>query len=182
MLENRRERFDLLYHAYSGRVLGYAIHRGMSIDEAEDVVAETFLVCWRRLDDMPREPLPWLLGVARKTLANRRRSNRRRDALHERLATQSPSNEPQSMGEESLPLGETEIGQALLRLSEQDREAILLTALEGLSLREAAQVVECSPSAFAVRAFRARVRLRKSLEAVRTYECAGSDAIEMETP
>jgi len=73
VLENRRERFDLLYHAYSGRVLGYAIHRGMSIDEAEDVVAETFLVCWRRLDDMPREPLPWLLGVARKTLANRRR-------------------------------------------------------------------------------------------------------------
>jgi len=182
VLENRRERFDLLYHAYSGRVLGYAIHRGMSIDEAEDVVAETFLVCWRRLDDMPREPLPWLLGVARKTLANRRRSNRRRDALHERLATQSPSNEPQFMGEESLPLRQAEIGQALLRLTEQDREAILLTALEGLSLREAAQVVECSPSAFAVRAFRARVRLRKSLEAVRTYECAGSAALEMEPP
>jgi len=38
------------------------------LDLVEDVVAETFLVAWRRLDDIPAEARPWLLGVARKTL------------------------------------------------------------------------------------------------------------------
>lgn len=42
--------------------------------DAADAVAETFLVAWRRLPEVPsgEEARPWLYGVARRTLANQR--------------------------------------------------------------------------------------------------------------
>ena len=49
-------------------------------------MAETFLVAWRRLDDVPADALPWLYGVARRVLANQRRSADRGAALERRLA------------------------------------------------------------------------------------------------
>jgi RNA polymerase sigma-70 factor (ECF subfamily) len=47
----------------------------------DDVVADTFVICLRRIDDVPTSPLPWLYAVARKTLANERRKRERRAAL-----------------------------------------------------------------------------------------------------
>ena len=70
---------------HSARVLAYAANRGASRAEAEDVVSEVFLVCWRRLDDVPSPPLPWILGVTRKVLANQRRSRARQRAVTERV-------------------------------------------------------------------------------------------------
>ena len=52
----------------------------------DDVVAETFLVAWRRIDDLPDDVRPWLLGVARKTLSTHLRSARRRTSLVEKLS------------------------------------------------------------------------------------------------
>src|SRR5439155_83532 len=77
-------------------VFAYARRRATK-DEADDVVSETFLVAWRRFDELPAEPLPWLIGTARKVLANRRRSDDRRDALVVRLRSlpgSSPSADP----------------------------------------------------------------------------------------
>src|SRR3712207_3119084 len=73
MEQHARERFEEIYRRYRGAVAAYARRRA-SASTAEDVVAETFLVCWRRLDGVPDEPLPWLYAVARKTLANQRRA------------------------------------------------------------------------------------------------------------
>jgi RNA polymerase sigma-70 factor, ECF subfamily len=61
------ERFTALYDRHYRSVLGYTLLRAGQ-DAAEDVVSETFLVAWRRLDDLPDPPLPWLLGVARNLL------------------------------------------------------------------------------------------------------------------
>ena len=47
---------------------------------ADDVVSETFLVAWRRLEAIGEDPLPWLLGVARRVLSNARGGERRRVA------------------------------------------------------------------------------------------------------
>ena len=63
--------------------------RRIGADEAEDVLAETFLVAWRRRDDVPDDALPWLYAVAGNVLRNRTRAQRRRAALSARLATES---------------------------------------------------------------------------------------------
>ena len=79
------ERFTALYDRHYRSVLGYTLLRAGQ-DAAEDVVSETFLVAWRRLDDLPDPPLPWLLGVARNLLYKQYDSGRRRQALADRIA------------------------------------------------------------------------------------------------
>jgi RNA polymerase sigma-70 factor (ECF subfamily) len=67
---NRQERFERLFREHGDAVYRYAVRRDPGA--AEDVVAEAFLVAWRRLDDVPRgAELPWLLGVARRPSARR---------------------------------------------------------------------------------------------------------------
>jgi RNA polymerase sigma-70 factor (ECF subfamily) len=77
-------RFEALYREHYAAVLAYARRRIPG--RADDVVSETFLVAWRRLDDVPSDGLPWLYGVARRVVADVRRSAGRQQALAERLA------------------------------------------------------------------------------------------------
>ena len=167
---------------HSSRVLAYAVHRGASFSEAEDVVAEVFLVCWRRLDDIPSLALPWLLGVARKVLANQRRSRNRQRAVQECIARSIVA--PDGGGAAPASGGDFGDGglEALARLSEPDQEALLLVAWDGLTNKEAARVVGCTQSAFGLRIFRARTRLMKHLEAIRTYEKSEGRVVQGKAP
>lgn len=119
-------------------------------------MSETFVIAWRRLGDVPEQPLPWLLAVARRVLANQRRGERRRGALAERLRGSVPG--------QTAPVHDGVVGTALATLSERDREVLLLHAWEGLSNAEAGAVLGCSANAFAVRLHRARERFARSLE------------------
>jgi len=109
------------------------VRRRAESDLVEEVVAETFLVAWRWLDDIPAEARPWLLGVARKTLATQRRSATRRRSLVAKLdeSAQRPVDADDSVTNPGIV-------DALAQLSEKDREAITLIAWEGLTLRDAA--------------------------------------------
>ena len=49
----RHRRFEAVYAEHRARVLGYVLRRAESADDAADVIGETFLVLWRRLDDAP---------------------------------------------------------------------------------------------------------------------------------
>jgi RNA polymerase sigma-70 factor, ECF subfamily len=155
----RESRFEALYDQCYGRVLGYVLRRA-SAEVAADVVADVFLVAWRRLDQIPEEPLPWLLGVARRTLANERRGGRRRAALAEVLVEKrsDPSQAALAIGEEKQVLID-----AVARLTETDRELVRLIAWEGLTTREAAKVLGISHSACRVRLHRVRRRLAKEM-------------------
>ena len=86
---DRRARMDELFTAHAADVYAFALRRS-SPSTAEDVVSETFLVAWRRLDSVPDTPKPWLLAVARRVLANQRRSNGRQSALRSRLGARDP--------------------------------------------------------------------------------------------
>src|SRR5919204_2470872 len=111
-------RFEEIYDRYREDVMLY-VRRRVAADSVEDIVAETFLVCWRKLDQVPREPLPWLYAVARKTLANHYRAA----APRSRPADVSP---PEDV---FLPIERDEVlAQALARLSEADREVLRLVA------------------------------------------------------
>jgi RNA polymerase sigma-70 factor, ECF subfamily len=154
------EKFETLFRANYAAVRGYALRRATD-QVAQDVVAETFLVAWRRLEDVPDDALPWLYGVARRVLANERRSAGRRVSLERRVATvaaPSGSDEP----EDSLGDGEI-LREALTKLSERHREALTLVAWQGLSSARAARAAGCSRATFAVRLHRARAQLAAQL-------------------
>lgn len=160
MEQTNAQRFEELFRRNYPAVRGYALRR-TSPEAAQDVVAETFLVAWRRLDDVPGDALPWLFGVARRVLANQRRSSGRGAALVERLAGAAVGATTDL--EESV--GEAEAVRAALRLmTERDREALMLVAWHGLSGARAARAAGCSRTAFDVRLHRARRRLAALLE------------------
>ena len=157
---DRGTRLDELFTAHAGDVYAFAARRA-SRTAADDVVAETFLVAWRRLDSIPEQALPWLLAVARRVLANQRRSAGRRQALTARLGASGASCE--SIAEERQS-DHPEVLAALAGLSPHDRDAITLIAWDGLDAEQAATVLGCTRAAFYVRLHRARKRLAAALE------------------
>lgn len=146
------------------RVYAYA-RRHVGPDAAEDVVSDTFLVAWRRRDDLGPDLLPWLLGVARKTIGNRRRSDLRRARLHDAAARSARLFMPEAPAAEDVAAERAATFAALSGLSDLEREALLLVAWDGLAPRDAAVVAGCSRRAFEVRLSRARARLRRVLAA-----------------
>jgi len=165
---------DELFTAYSADVFAFALRRS-SPSIAEDVVSETFLVAWRRLDSVPDTPKPWLLGVARRVLANQRRSNDRQSAVQSRLGANDPGAWYRADAERS---GVAAVLDALAALAPADRDAITLIAWEGLTAEEAAIVLGCSRATFYVRLHRAKKRLADSLSIINQP----SDAQEVDHP
>lgn len=159
------ERFNALYRAHYRAVLSYAARR-TDPDTARDVVAETFLIAWRRLDSVPADSgqtEPWLYGVARRVLANAERSQRRTQRLAARM---SHDGGEEALADPALVISERQrVIQALRRLPEPEREALRLVGWDGLDLAGAALAMGCSRSAMAVRLHRARRRLESELRA-----------------
>jgi RNA polymerase sigma-70 factor, ECF subfamily len=149
---SREDRFTALYARHYGAVRAFAWRRGP--DEADDVVAETFLVAWRRLDEVPDDCLPWLFGVARNVRLNMAREVRRRRSREERGTT------PPTHGCFTAALEDRSALQSgLARLSEPDREVLMLAAWESLDRAQMARALGCSKATVAVRLHRARRRL-----------------------
>lgn len=146
------DRFNEIYDRHRDAVEAYA-RRRVPADLVDDVVAETFLVCWRKLGIMPAEPLPWLYAVARNTIANQRRSAARTAAVPWELAAGEPE-----------PAGDPQLAAAFARLSDRDREVLRLVAWEGLSLAQASTVLGCTTVSCRVRFHRAKRRLAALLE------------------
>ena len=156
----RRTRFNTLFDQHYAAVRAYVSRRSGTAGVVDDVLSETFLVAWRRIDSVPADGLPWLLGVARRVLANQRRGEARRGALLRSLASMLPP------GPVAEPAGEVfgELSEALAALSAREREALLLVAWEGLDPQRAARVVGCAPTAFRARLYRARRQLAARLQ------------------
>lgn len=150
-------RFSQLWDSYARRVLAYA-SRHTDPAGVQDVVAETFLVAWRRLDDVPEDPLPWLLVVARNTAANRRRSIYRARVVELEMARVARLARASEAAD--VPVhARADVLRAMGQLTATEREALFLTAWDGLAPAQGAQVVGCSVDAFTKRVSRARARL-----------------------
>ena len=151
--------FEELYRATYPRVSAYA-RSFVSRDDADDAVAETYAIAWRRQRDIPSGvELGWLIGVTRRVLANARRGRRRAGALHALLDLQ-----PKAAGPDPAErVADPELRDALMALSPLDREAVVLTAWFDLSSDDAARALGITPAAFRMRAARGRRRLRAVL-------------------
>src|SRR5262249_32626443 len=156
----QRRRFDALFDAHHSDLVAYCGWRAGSVSDAQDVVAEVFLTAWRRLDDVPGGDAArvWLYAVARRAIANQRRSIRRRAALAERMALTTPRQQAASDPDDSL------VRDALRRLRPLDREVLLLSEWEGLSPAQIASVLRCQTVTARGRLHRARRRFRSALE------------------
>ena len=161
--EERQARFERLYDQASLQVLGYALRRADSPEDAADVVSETFMIAWRRLDEVPAgdEARLWLYGVARRVLSNHHRGGVRRERLGERLRQRLRATVSVDPGNE-VPQRLT-IRNALAKLGELDREVLMLTFWEGLEPRETAAVLELDSTVVRTRLSRARTRMRNLL-------------------
>ncbi|MER7007956.1 RNA polymerase sigma factor [Dactylosporangium sp. NPDC000555] len=152
-------RFTAIYHEHHRQVYAYAVSRA-GRDLADDIVSDTFLTAWRRLDAVPPTPLPWLLGVARNVISERYRAEVRQASIAAELrawAVEAQADVADGVTERAAMLA------ALARLGEDDRELLTLVAWQGLGTREAARVVGCSTATYFVRLHRARKRLEQAL-------------------
>ena len=158
-------RFERLYDRHYSDILHYALRRMDQPEHAADAVADTFLTAWRRIDDVPAGPdaRPWLFGVARRAMANQRRSTRRRNALVDRLGAELGAVRVTPSAASDLAL--SEVGRVFRTLSGSDRETLTLSAWEGLDTREIAVALDCSHAAARVRLHRARRRFARALRA-----------------
>ena len=161
----RRAQMHALFISHAADVYAFALRR-TSRSAAQDVVSETFLVAWRRFDSVPQAPKPWLLGVARRVLANQRRTDGRQIALRTRLGTPNliaSQQDTAEIAESPAHTNDSAVLAALAALTPSERDAITLIAWDGLSAEEAAIVLGCSRAAFYVRVHRARRRLAAAL-------------------
>lgn len=158
-----REAFRRLYESYSTRILAYCFRR-IGPDLAHDALAETFLVAWRRFNELPTgdETLPYLYGIAAKVLSNSRRSSRRRTRLDSRL---------QSLGVDHSADASTYVLQsdqnrrvldAIQQLGKRDREILMLYTWEEVPREKIADMMGMTKSAIDQRIHRSYKRLART--------------------
>jgi RNA polymerase sigma-70 factor, ECF subfamily len=155
---DHEEDFRRLFAEHNRQVLAYAMRRCEQRVDAEDVVAGTFTVAWRRFADAPEEELrlAWLYAIAARVLANQRRSLRRLVALRSRLRAAPAASHEEGKLQDVLA--------ALKQLRPDDQEVLRLAAWEGLTNAELAVALGCSANAATIRLHRARKRLSEQLE------------------
>jgi RNA polymerase sigma factor (sigma-70 family) len=173
---DQSEKFSELYRAHFDEVMRYALRR-TDPETAKDVVAETFLVAWRRLDAVPADSgraSPWLYGVARRVLANSTRARLRAERLTARLGQDRSAASAAGTADAAGSIAESDgLRQALGTLSELDQEALRLVGWEELDLAAAALAMGCSRATMAVRLHRARRRLEQALGMTERGPAAG---------
>ncbi|SBS73254.1 RNA polymerase sigma factor [uncultured Microbacterium sp.] len=147
---DRRRDFETLVVAVADPVRRY-LRRRTDQATADDVLAETLIVLWRRFDDVPEAAVAWAIGIARLQLANALRAQRRQNRVARRIVETATPPQPDDGTAEAVRT-------SLARLRPADAEIIRLWAWEGLEPAQIATVLAISANAAAVRLHRARRR------------------------
>jgi RNA polymerase sigma-70 factor, ECF subfamily len=162
----REERFRSLYADAYEDVLRF-VQRRVHAAHAEDVVAEAFLVAWRRFEDAPAlagDRRAWLFGIARRCLLNARRGQGRGEALAVRLAEALPAGGAVDRFDPELVALRIDLAAAWRGLSAGEQEVLALVVFENLTSAEAGQVLGITSMAYRLRLMRARRALRRQLD------------------
>ncbi len=159
---DNRQQFEHMYRTTCKPILAYLTRRTSDPQDAADMLAEVYLVAWRRKEVLPPldEARLWLFGVARKVLANHRRRLDRDSSLAGSLAAELSRRMPALDADTRSEVLRT----ALKRLDEDDRELLMLAAWEELTPSQIAATTGRSPGAVRVHLHRARARLRLAMQ------------------
>lgn len=161
--------FEQLVNKTRGDLLAYALRRSATPEDAADVIAETYLIAWSKLEKIPKGDSArlWLFGVAANVLRRGAVRHRSSEALIERLRNEPP----EAMQIEPVPHADRTIRTlraGLASLPAQDREILTLTAWEGLTPKQIAAVTGLPTGIVRVRLHRARSRLKRRLSGAQT--------------
>lgn len=164
--EKAVRRFEELYRAHYRRIVDFARRRTGSVEAAEDVASATFLVAWRRIDDLvgADEPLAWLYRVAYLTVLSHRRGVERTRRLANKTAAEYSN--PVSIVESTIEARDrlTAVSAAVETLSTKDREIVWLIGWEDCTHEEIAEILGLSRVLVRTRLSRARTRLQTAYD------------------
>ncbi len=156
----RRRRFEAIAAEVHGPLQRY-LRRRVPADDAGDLLSDVLLVVWRRVEDVPEPPLPWVYAVARRVVSNHRRSTQRRLQLVQRLESEPT---PAMILDPAEMQADPDLADALADLPAADQDVLRLWAWEQLEPREIAVVLGSTPNAVSLRLGRARQKLADRLE------------------
>jgi RNA polymerase sigma-70 factor, ECF subfamily len=152
--------FRALYERHAGWLALRLARRCNDRELVADAVQDTFVAVWQK----PRgfrgdgDIAAWLWGIAIRRLVSRLRQRTDVAAVFESTGT-APAAEDQVL----LSVEYGDIGEALARLSPEMRAVIQAVVLDGLSAREAAQLLHVPVSSVKTRLYRAKAQLRAAL-------------------
>ena len=152
--------FRELHRTSYADVVRFIERRGFD-HESEDIAATAFTTAWRRFDERPADPRPWVFGIARNAMENSTRGRYRKKALEVRVQS-----ELQILTYTSTESVDTrlDVARAWATLAAADQEVLSLVAFEGLSPDDAASVLDLKRTTYAMRLARARKRLRAAID------------------
>jgi RNA polymerase sigma-70 factor (ECF subfamily) len=162
---NRHDKFEALYAANVKDLLSYAIRRSSNTHDAVEVVSESLLIAWRRIDLVPDgiEARLWLYGVVRNVMNNSRRTSKRQKRLIEKVSSllesdhQDETRSPDSRA--------SYVHEALKQLRPIEAEVIRLTVWEELSSLQISTLLQIPPETVRTHLHRGRSKLRVLLSA-----------------
>lgn len=159
-------RFVELYDRYYGKLVSYC-RRRTTPDQVDDAVAETFLIAWRRIEDVPRsdEALPWLFAIAFRVIGHQYRTSSRQKRLSKKLMGLGVDSTPNE-GEEIVVIDHEsrQVIEALSRLRHRDQEILRLSVWEQFTHAEMGLVLGISEEAAKKRFARARTALARTYD------------------
>lgn len=154
--------FEELFRRHHPAVHAYIVRRVTG--DGEDLVAEVFTIAWRKREQVPDSPLPWLYSVAAREVLHAHRSASRRESLVLRFAAGEDVTAPDPSEDMAARVSaQGPVTRALSRLAASDAEILRLWAWEQLEPTEIAAVLGVSSVAARVRLHRARKRLEAVL-------------------
>lgn len=160
--EGDQQSFAALVQRYQKMIFALTYRMTGSAADAEDLTQESFIAAFQQLDSFRGESKfsSWLYRIATNRCLNWRQRAARRERAHENWGREREDDSA------AAPHGDASSGQvqqALLKLDDKQRAAIVLTTYEGMNHAEAARVLGCSETTVSWRIFAARRKLKKWL-------------------
>ena len=159
-------RFKILLHAYERRIFTYALYFLGNRADAQDACQEVLLRVWHHLDELQWDAAgPWIMRITRNLCLDMIRKRKHRAALSDEDAvvlnepTRDPAHDPLETTHRRLM--QEQIVEALLRLPELQRSAVILRDVQDLSYNQISDILQIPLNSVKVYILRGRQALRK---------------------
>jgi RNA polymerase sigma factor (sigma-70 family) len=161
---SRQDSFEQLYSETRVAILSYLTRRVSNPADAADLLAETYLIAWRKVDTIPNDQTArlWLYGVARRIMSHHRRHEMVEQGLAEALRADLNRETARLQADRDVPFSDV-VAVSLARLKPSDREIMELSAWEQLTAAEIADLIGMKPGSVRVRLHRIRAVIRADL-------------------